>query len=207
MIETKPIPPKPTDTSPAGWLRWAEEHFPHDTGWQCWLQTRSENARPKFGTYSSLEDLRGVGDPVLASYIAAHWWHTRENTPRILREHELDRRKRESDERRRLILLAKQALDGKLGDSASSRDDARATAQTYLRQVPEQCSDDDLADWMRMHQYAKRLASGWRGERPKLASDLRKEAAQQREMDDIDGAIGAAPAGKPQGHEQRSLYG
>jgi hypothetical protein len=201
---SKPIPPKPTDTSDAGWERWAAQHFPYELQWYTWTQTRSDSEITQFGTPESLDDLRGIGDPKLAGLCARHWWNTFENTDRILREHAAQKIADQQKERKRLILLAKQALDGKLGESPSARDDARSTAQTLLRQAPEHCSNDDLDDWIKMHQYAKRLASGWRGDRPKLAVDLRREAAQKREMNDIDSAIDARPAQKP--YEQREMY-
>lgn len=204
---TKTIPPKPTDTSLAGFARWADEHYPFEAQWYTWLKTRSAFDVPQFGSPESLDDLRGIEDRGLAAVCCEHWWNTYENLDRILKEHAAARRGEQQRERKRLILLAKQALDGKLGETPSGRDDARSTAQTFLRQVPEQCSDDDLGDWMKMHQYTKRLASGARINRPRLAADARKEAAQRKELDDIDGAIDAAPAGKPRGYEQGSLYG
>ena len=193
----KIIPPKPTDTSLTGFARWADEHYPFDPQWQAWLKSRAPSDVPVFGSPEALDDLRGISDRGLAAVRCEHWWNTTENMDRILREHEASRRAEQQRERKRLILLAKQALEGKLGDSSTARDDARATAQTYLRQAPEQCSDDDLGDWMKMHQYAKRLAGGARVSRPRLAADARKEASSRRELDDIDDAIGAAPAGKP----------
>jgi hypothetical protein len=193
----KTIPPKPTDTSPAGFLRWVNQHFPFEEQWRSWVKNRSESEVPEFGTPESLDDLRAISDRDLAVVCANHWWNTFENQDRIIRAHAAARREEQQRERRRLILLAKQALEGKLGETSTARDDARSTAQTFLRQIPEQCSDDDLGDWMKMHQYAKRLASGTRINKPRLASDVRRESAGKREMADFDVAIGAAPAGKP----------
>jgi len=205
-MSQKTIPTKPTDTSHAGFVRWVQEHFPYEQRWYAWLQSRGESDVPKFGSAESLDDLRGIGDRDQAALCAAHWWNTFENLDRILREHAAAKREEQQRERKRLIALAKQAVDGKLGETSSARDDARSTAQTFLRQVPEQCSDDDLSDWMKMHQYAKRLATGARVSRPLLEADLRKKAAADRELRDIDVAIGGDVCGRPS-YSQQALGG
>ena len=206
------IPPMPTDTSPAGWMQWVLDHFPYDARYAAWLKRRTESDVPEFGTPESLDDLRGIPQDSesslrLAAYCAAHWWHTRNNMERISKFHAAKGRDEAQNERRRLILLAKQALDGKLGESAQEKDDARATAQSILRQQPEYCSDDDLSDWIKMHQYCKKLARGWRGEKPKLAADLRREAEQRKQMADLDRAIDASPAWAPRGSVQEEMFG
>jgi hypothetical protein len=185
-----------------------ERHYPYEERWNRWLRTRPESERPQFGTAESLDDLRGL-DRDMAALRAADWWHTYEHTDEIIREQATRRAREQESERKRLILLARKALDGKLGESASDRDDARSTAQTFLRQAPEHCSDDDLSDWMLMHQYAKQLSAGRKVPRPVLARDRREQERKQRELDDINRTIDAAPAGRPQQRraEQRELYG
>lgn len=187
MTEQLTIPPKPTDTSPAGWLAWVQRNYALDRRFAHWLRTRKQ--APRFGTAESLEDLRGVADRHQCAQFAEYWWTTHDNQERIEKEHALAKHAARQVERKRLILLAKRALDGKLGEGAESRDDARATAQTYLRNTPENSTDDELGDWMEMHQYAKRRANGWNGPRPELSADRRKAEARKRDLDDIDAAI------------------
>jgi hypothetical protein len=207
VTEPIQIPPKPTDTSESGWILWANKHFPRDSRWVAWLQKRPEGERPEFGTAQSLEDLRGQPSRRQAGELARLWWTTKENIPRIHAAHAAQKREDQRKERKRLILLAKQALDGHLGDSASVRDDARSTAQTYLRQAPEQCSDDDLSDWMLMHQHCKALSSGKNPPRPKLARDVRAEEAQRQSLYDIEQSIDATPAAKPRAVRQGEIWG
>lgn len=204
---TREIPPKPTNQTESGWLVWVDSNFPFDKQWQRFLLRRGPSERPEFGTYESLEDLRGIEDRMQAAVLAAHWWNTRENMERVLGYAAAKQRDEAQVERKRLILLAKQALDGKLGETAQERDDARSMAQSMVKQAPEYCSDDDLSDWLKMHQYSKKLAKGWRGERPKLAADVRREADQRRSLRDLDRAIDATPAGRPRAVPQREMFG
>jgi hypothetical protein len=138
---------------------------------------------------------------------AWHWWHTFENSKRILETHTSEMEIRKADERRRLMKLAQEALDGHLGTSQEERNNARATAQSSLGYDLGRCSDDDLSDWKKMHDYAKVLARNPSAKRPRLARDARKEADQRRSLQDLDKAIDATPAGRPRAVPQREMFG
>lgn len=191
-------------------MKWVQEHYPYSREHDVWMKRRSPDDVPTFGTPESLDDIRGVprfdGKGIyLAAYVAAHWFHTFENMERVLRHHAARHQGEVEQERRRLCTLARQALDGKLGENAQERDDAKTTAQSYLKRSPEYCSDDELSDWLKMHQHAKRVARGWRGPLPKLSTDIRREAQQRSDLNDIDAGIGAERAGRPT-YEQQGLY-
>jgi hypothetical protein len=205
------IPAKPTDTSPQGWIEWVLTHYPYSREHELWAKRRSPRDVPTFGTLESLEDLRIIPNDnasslLLAAYVAALWFSTYENMERVLKFHGARRKDEAELERRRLCNLARQALDGKLGENGQERDDAKTTAQAYLKRSPEYCSDDELSDWLTMHQHARKVARGWRGPLPKLSSDRRRESQQRNELNQIDDAIGAEPANRPR-YEQRGLYG
>jgi hypothetical protein len=142
--------------------------------------------------------------------LASVWFYIVANVDKIEREQRAAQEQAREKERRRLISIANQALDGKLGDTRDQRDAAQATAQQFLgNRPPDQLDFDDLADWEKMHQYAKALAQGGNPKRPVLARELREKARQRRELDDINRTIDASPAGRPQRRqaEQRELYG
>lgn len=199
--------PKPIDTSDLGWLRWVNTNYPFDPEWRDHLLQRKPSERPREGSPESLDDLRGLEDRATAALLAAQWWRIFEHGDEIAEAKRQDRDTEWQKKRTRLVRLGKQALDGKLGDTREQCDDARATAQTYLRQSPEHCSDDDLRDWEKMHRYAKKIASGLQVNRPRLAADLRREAEQRRSVADMDDAIGAAQYGRPQPKREQTSFG
>ena len=207
MTEQRTIPPKPTDRTANGWALWVHELYPFDPEWEAWIRTRGESERPVFGTPESLDDLRGVRDRGLAAMFAWSWWATFENTKRVLKVHAAQKRVEQQVERKRLMKLCLEALDGHLGQSREDRDNAQATAQKMIGHDPERCSDDDLSDWWLMHNYAKRVARWPNAPRPKLARDVRAEEAQRRSLRDIEGAIDAIPAAKPRAVRQGETWG
>jgi hypothetical protein len=188
------------------WRDWADRLYPFDPKWEQYLLTRTERPRP--GSDDQLRDLCGLRDRTTAALMAELWFRGNERVDDTEREQRADRDRARDKERKRLIHIAKLALDGKLGETRDDRDAAQATAQTYLGNMPpEQCDYDTLRDWEKMHQHAKAIAEGRNPTRPTLSRDRKREAQRKRELDDIDGAIDAQPAGKPQRHEQGSLYG
>lgn len=186
------MPQKPSD---GNWLKWANALYPFDPDWERHLLTRTERPRP--GSEEQLDDLRGLRDRDLAANLAQLLFYSIEHDPEIAKAKRDEAAKETEKDRRRLIRVAKLALDGKLGETRDERDGAQATAQHYLRQAPENCSDDDLHDWEKMHQYAKRVANGESPPRPRLAADIHKERQQARELDDINDAVDASRGGRP----------
>lgn len=194
-------PAKPTD---GNWLNWVNRNYPFAEDWQRHLLTRVE--RPSPGSNEQLDDLRGLNDRFAAAELAMIWFHSIENSGDIAKALVADRERDNEKDRKRLIRVAKLALDGKLGESRDERDNAQATAQTYIRNAPENCTYDDLRDWEKMHQYAKRITNGERVERPRLAADIRREKEQARSLADMHESIGAAQADRPRA-EQTILGG
>lgn len=192
MKNDNSLPVKPTN---GNWLGWVDQFYPFAEDWETYLRTRRE--RPVPGSPESLNDLRGIRDRDSAADLAQLWFYINENTERINSAVEADKRENEEKERGRLIRISRLALDGKLGESADAKDTARATAQHYLRQSPENCSFDELQDWEKMHAYSKQIAQGRNVPRPMLSSDIRREAERRRSIDDINDSIGAAIAARP----------
>ena len=187
------IPRKPDRRDATGWLSWVNTNYTFEPKWERRLLKRRE--RPTPGSEEQLNDLRGVRVREIAAELAGLWFHATENSSRIASAIKDGKERDAEKERARLVRIAKLALDGKLGDSPMARDTAQATAQQYLSNMPEFCDDDTLADWEKMHQYAKRVANGEKPSRPRLAADIRAEQARRREMADIHDSIGAAYGG------------
>jgi len=205
-MSERPIPPKPEDhRNPSAWILWANRHFPFAADWQKWLTTRSESDRPRFGTYESLEDLRGIKDRGQAAMCAWLWWSILGSQERILGEHKKAQDNRRNVERQRLVKLAVQALDGKLGATNEDRDQARSTVQNMLGYNPERASDYDLADWAKMHAHQKELRRNPNAKAPRLWADIKREREQRRQLAEVNAAIDATPAGKPA--MQKEMFG
>ena len=202
MTKTATIPAKPVN---GDWFAWVQNHYPFDPRWEHHICHRTERERP--GSAEELNDLRGLRDRHQAAELAQMWFYVNENAVKINAAREADRAVENLKDRARLIRLAKTALEGHLGDTREQRDDAQATAQTYLRQPPEHCSDDDLHDWEKMHAYAKRVAVGCAAkQRPRLAADVRAEREKARSLADMHDSIGAVNSSKPRA-EQIGLGG
>lgn len=194
----QPIPPKPADwRNPTAWILWCNEHFPFGEDWQKWLNSRAESERPRFGTYESLEDLKGIEDRGQAAMCAWLWWAILESQDRILGEHKSRQDNALATERQRLIRLACEALDGKLGRNRAEQDAARSTAQNYLGFDPNRATNHQLGDWKRMHDYAKELQRNPSAKKPRLHADIERERQQRTQLADVERAIDAQPAGKP----------
>ncbi len=187
------IPEKPAD---GNWRRWVDENYPFARDWERHLLTRTEQPQP--ASEDQLNDLRGLKDRELAANMAQLWFYLTAHATEIAKARRDEAERENEKDRKRLIRVAKLALDGKLGDTRDERDSAQATAQHYLRTAPENCDYDTLRDWEKMHQYAKRIANGESPKPPRLAADVRKEQQQARELADIQGAVDAVPYGKPQ---------
>jgi len=138
--------------------------------------------------------------------MAQLWFHCTENAGDIAAELRASREREREKERQRLVRCCKQALDGKLGNTKQEADEARAVAQRFVNGPPESCTYDDLRDWEKLHQHAKRVAAGEKVARPVLSIDRKKKAEQARSMVDLDAAIGAAQAGRPTPTQER-LWG
>jgi hypothetical protein len=192
------IPSKPDD---GNWLEWVNRNYPFANDWQQHLLTRIERPRP--GSDEQLDDLRGINDRFAAAELAKIWFYSTENSGDIAKNLIADRERENEKDRKRLIRVAKLALDGKLGESRDERDNAQATAQTYIQNAPENCTYDDLRDWEKMHQYAKRITNGERVERPRLAADIRREKEQARSLADMHETIGAAQANRPKAEQRQ----
>jgi len=187
------------------WLTWVNRHFPFDEEWERHLCTRAESPHPC--SDEQLDDLCGIGDRNLAAMFAQLWFHGIEHRAEIEHAQALDRRKEREKERCRMILIAKLALENKLGETREDRDAAQATAQQMLGNgLPDQCDYHELRDWERMHRYARAVARGENPPKPTLWRERKQRAQQRRDIDELDGAIGATPAGKPRPqYEQQGL--
>ena len=189
-------PKKPTD---GNWLDWVNKNYPFTEDWQRHLLTRIE--RPSPGSDEQLDDLRGLNDRFAAAELAMIWFYSTENAGDIAKALIADRERDNEKDRKRLIRVAKLALEGKLGESRDDRDSAHATAQTYIRNAPENCTYDDLRDWEKMHRFAKRIANGERAERPRLSVDVKREKEQARSIADMDDSIGSVQASRPRAEQ------
>lgn len=200
------IPEPPQDRrNPSAWIWWVDRNFAFAPDWQQWLIRRDASERPEFGTLDSLNDLKGIEDRGHAAMLAWLWFSMRDNQDRILGHHKGERDNRIALERQRLVKLACQALDGKLGGSNEERDAARECAHSLLGPNPDRCSDHDLSDWSKMHQHQKELRRNPNAKKPRLWADVRREREQRAQLNDIDQGIGSVPAAKPR--MQREMFG
>jgi hypothetical protein len=193
---------KPTN---GNWFEWVNRRYPFDDAWERHLLTRTE--RPQPCSEEQLDDLRGIVDRSLAAMFAELWFHSVEKVSDVERAQRLDREKEREKERCRMVRTAKLALESKLGDTREERDSAQATAQHMLGNgLLEQLGYNELRDWERMHRYARAVARGDSPPRPTLWRERKRESQQRRELEDIDGAIGAIQAWKPRTqYEQQEL--
>jgi hypothetical protein len=197
------IAEKPQD---GNWLAWVNRNYGFDERWQEHLLKRTE--LPKPGSAEQLDDLRGIASRETAAMLAELWFYSVEHTKDIEKEQALTRERERETDRKRLIHIASLALDGKLGDTRDARDAAMATAQQFLGMyAPDQCDYDTLRDWDKMHHYALEVAKGGNPQRPKLSRDRKREAAQRREMADVEDAIDAVPAGRPRAEYAQQGFG
>jgi hypothetical protein len=194
---------KPTD---GDWLAWVNRHYPFDEDWERHLLTRAEHPEP--GSKEQLNDLRGLVCREMAAQLAEKWFSGFENQEQVLRDQRLDREKEREKERCRMIRIAKLALECKLGETREDREAAQATAQRMLgNNVPDQCDFHELRDWERMHRYARAVARGENPPKPTLWRERKQRAQQRREIEELDDAIGAAPAGKPRTQYEQQGFG
>lgn len=195
------IPEKPRD---GNWLAWANACYPFDPAWERYLIERTE--RPHPGTEEQLGDLRGIRDRATAAYLASIWFYGSENLGKIESERQRDRECELEKDRRRIIRLARLAIEGSLGGTRDSRDNARSTAQQFLGSSNlEQLGYHELRDWEKMHRYTLRVTAGENIARPVLWRDRKRKLERDNELKDIETAIDAVPAGKPRS-VQRELY-
>lgn len=191
---------KPAD---GDWVRWANQHYPFDEQWERYLLTRTE--RPQPGNEKQLDDLRGVRCRSTAATLAELWFRGVEQFESIERERRADRDRDREKDRRRLIRIAGQAFDGKLGETREARETAQATVQRFIGNVPlEQLEYDALRDWEKVHHYTLAKAAGENPLRPTLSRDRAAQAAQKRQMEDLHSAVNAADGQRP---VQRSFGG
>lgn len=184
---------KPAD---GNWLAWVNRNYPFAEDWERYLCTRTE--RPEPGSDEQLNDLRGVCDRRQAAELAELWFFGVENRSDIERSQRSDREKEREKERCRMIRVAKLAQECKLGESREDREAAQETANKVLgNRVPEECDFHELRDWERMHRYSRAIARGENPTKPTLWRERKQRAQQRRALDDVNGAIGATPAGKP----------
>jgi hypothetical protein len=181
------IPEPPAD---GNWDAWVDAHYPFDPKWQQHLRCR--NRPPKPGSGEQLNDLRGVPRELGAAYLAQLWFYCTSHESDIMAAKRADAEREREIDRRRLISIAKLALDGKLGDSRDDRDAAQATAQKFIgAKPPEQLLYWELSDWKKMHDYSKKITNGEHPKRPMLHRDLLERRQRERDLNDIDDSLGA----------------
>jgi|WetSurMetagenome_2_1015567.scaffolds.fasta_scaffold30422_4 hypothetical protein len=195
------IPDPPAD---GNWLAWVNTHYPFERRWQRYLQTRTE--RPQSGSEQQLEDLRGVPRDWGAVQLAQLWFYCVSHAQEISAAKRAEQKREQEKERRRMISIAKLALDGKLGDSHDDRDAARATAQRFIgSKPPEQLSYWELSDWEKMHAYSRRVANGEDAKRPVLYRDRMEQRRVEREMNEVGDSIGAVDGSRPVRYRQQQM--
>lgn len=186
------IPEKPSDDTLQAWAEWAERHYPYDPAYAAKFAER--RVSPPVGSELELKTLSIIQPSarVYAAFMARLWFHCNENRKTIELAQQDDRAKALEVEMARLIRLAREALEGALGHSPQDKKDAQATAQAYIRKSPERCSFEELSDWFTMHRYAQAIARGRNPPRPALHADRVQKREHEKQMVDIDGAIGAS---------------
>jgi len=184
------IPNPPDD---GNWQAWADQHYPFDPRWERFLRTRRHPPQP--GSEKQLDDLRGISRvafPGTAGRMAQLWFHSVQNASHIAEEQRAVRDAERYQEVLRMAQYGRLALQGKLGKTAEDRKNAQATAQQFLGAGdPGRLSYDELHDWTLMHKHQLAIARGQNPKRPVLSRDRRQQAAQRKDLQDIDQAIGA----------------
>jgi hypothetical protein len=126
------------------WLQWVETNYPFDDDIERRVQRGQMSS-------AGLDMLRGVRFRDWAALLAFNWFAGRKNLERIEKERAAEVRQESFKERRRLTLLANQAL-------GSKNPNVRATAQqSFTGSHPQFATLEALQHWWALHLKARTI--------------------------------------------------